>query len=260
MTHSIFDEPFETPAPVETRLRDGAGMEVIGTLRTAGRPSGVVLVPGLLCWRGLEEIDTVSRALSIDHDVLAIDVRGHGDCPGRFTWGREEWRQVDAAATHLAAGGRRVTVVGFSFGGLHAAKAASEGAPIDRLVVIGAPFDLRVFDHFLIGPKLWRHLPWILRRRRRWARFEWPRGLDAGRLTPLAAAKIRARTLVVHGRSDWLVSRRHADAYARHITGARLVEIDRGLHAEFLVRSHPTRLLQLLLEFCGPATGGGGQF
>lgn len=250
-----FDEPIEAPEPVETRLRDGAGMEVVGTLRTAGRPSGVVLVPGILCWRGLEEIDAVSRALSIDHDVLAIDVRGHGDSLGRFTWGREEWRQVDAAATHLAAGGRRVTVVGFSFGGLHAAKAASEGAPIDRLAVIGAPFDLRVLDHFPFGPKLWRHLPWIVRRRRRWARFEWPRGLAAARVSAAALTRIRARTLVVHGGSDWLVSRRHADSYATHITGARLVQIDRGLHAEFLMRSHPERLLQLLQDFCGPVTG-----
>lgn len=246
-------EPIEIPRPVETRLRDGSGTEVVGTLRTAGRVSGVVIVPGILCWRGLPELELAAERLARSHDVLSIDVRGHGDSPGRFSWGREEWRQVDAAATHLAAGGRRVTVVGFSFGGLHAARAAAAGAPIDRLALVGAPVDLRVIDHLPGAPSLWIHLALAVRRSRRRSRFEWPRGLRATRLTPDDLGRIGARTLVVRGTRDWLVSRRHSAAYVRGISGARLVEIDRGLHAEYLLRSHPGPLLDLLLEFCGPA-------
>lgn len=246
------DDALEVPQPVETRLRDGAGMEVVGTLRTAGRTSGVVVVPGILCWRGLAEIDAVAASLARAHDVLCIDVRGHGDSEGRFTWGREEWRQVDAAATHLAAGGRRVTVVGFSFGGFHAAMAASAGAPIDRLALVSAPVDFRFLDHFVLGPALWRHVPLMIRRERRRVRLEWPTGLRSRTMAPADLTKIRARTLVVHGGKDWIMSRRHAETYTRHIAGATLLEIPGGLHAEFLVRSHGDRILGVLGEFCGP--------
>jgi pimeloyl-ACP methyl ester carboxylesterase len=159
---------------------------------------------------------------------------------------------VDAAATHLAAGGRRVTAVGFSFGGFHAARAASAGAPIDRLALVGAPVDLRVLDHFLLGPAFWTQLPMALRRTRRRARFEWPRGIRNRRLGPEELGRIRARTLVVTGARDWLVTRRHGEAYARCIDGARWVEIERGLHAEYLVASHRDRVLAILEEFCGP--------
>src|SRR6185503_1160487 len=151
----------------------GSGAPVVGTLLDGGRSSGVVLVHGIVGFRKMNEILRVARSLSSAHDVLAIDALGHGDAGGRFTWGREEWKGVAAAARFLKEGGRTVAVVGFSFGGYHAARAAAREASIDRLVLVGAPVDLKVLDHFPLGLDFWRHAPAILRRRRRVPRVEW---------------------------------------------------------------------------------------
>ena len=63
------------------------------------------------------------------------------------------------------------------------------------------------------------------------------------------AGAIRQPTLVVHGVRDWIIGRRHAARWAAWIPDARLVEIPRGLHAEYLMRSHPDRLLAVLDDF-----------
>jgi pimeloyl-ACP methyl ester carboxylesterase len=231
-------------------LRDDGGPDVVGTLRDEGRGSGVVVVPGILCTRRLRGIDDLADALSAEHDTLCIDVRGHGDAPGKFSWGREEWRQVRVAAGYLARGGRRVTAVGFSFGGYHSAKAASQGAPLDRLVLVCAPVDLAVHDHFPFGGDFWRTLPAILRRPRAFPRFERPRGLAERALSHGELSAITARTLVIHSGRDWLITRRHAERYAGEIPEASLVEIADGLHAEYLMDSNRDELVGSILEFC----------
>lgn len=218
-------------------LDDGAGTRLAATFRDGGRRSAVLIVHGILSYRRLPEIEDLAVELSRDHDVLAVDMRGHGDTPGRFSWGREEWRGVLAAARHLHESGRNVTALGFSFGGYHSVRAALAGAPIDRLILVGAPVDLRVIRGMRVGRVLWRHVLPTFRRPRRAVRFEWPKNLRERRLRPEELARIRVPTLVVHCGDDWLIGRRHAEAYARSIPEARLVEITGGLHAEYLMQS-----------------------
>jgi len=223
--------------------------DVVGTLRDAGRRSGVVIVHGIVGTRKLPEIEAVAEALAGEHDTLAVDVLGHGDAPGRFTWGREEWRQVDAAARRLAAGGRRVAIIGFSFGGYHAIRAVARGAPVDRIALVGAPADRRILDHFPLGPSFWRHLPTMLRRRRRLPRFEtlyWPR---THVLSDDEIARVRCPVLVIHSTGDWLVSRRHAKRYLALLPSARYLEIPGGFHAEYLMASDPRALVSALRDF-----------
>jgi pimeloyl-ACP methyl ester carboxylesterase len=225
------------------------GVPVVGTFLDGERPSGVVLVHGIVGSRRMAEIVKVARHLAAEHDVLSIDALGHGDAAGRFTWGREEWRGVAAAARHLKESGRRVAVVGFSFGGYHAARAAGAGAPIDRLVLVGAPVDLKVLDHFPLGLDFWRHAPAMLRRRRRLPRVEWRFPVRRSALARDELARIPVATLVIRGSADFLITKRHAERYVREIPDARLLEIPGGLHAEYLVASSPDAILGAIGEF-----------
>ena len=92
----------------------GGGAPTLGTFREAGRPQAVLLVHGILGHRRLPEIDLLADALAKARDVLTIDVRGHGEDALRFTWGREEWRQVGDAVGWLRGSATRVDVIGFS--------------------------------------------------------------------------------------------------------------------------------------------------
>jgi pimeloyl-ACP methyl ester carboxylesterase len=227
------------------------GSPVVATWRRTGSDEAVVLVHGILCWRRLPEIEEMAEHLAArGRDVVSVDVHGHGDDPDRFTWGREEWRQVDGAVRALLAGGhRRVSVLGFSFGGFHAARAAIGGTPIHRLILVGAPVDLRMRDVLPWRPRFFSALPHIVGRKRRPTRFARPSGLRALAVRREEAASIRQPTLVVHGTRDWVIGRRHAARWAAWVPGARLVEIGEGLHAEYLMRSHPRELLAAVQAF-----------
>lgn len=227
------------------------GRPVVATWRRTGASEAVLLVHGILCWRRLPEVEEVAEHLARGgRDVVSMDVHGHGDDPGRFTWGREEWRQVDAAVRALLASGlRRVSVVGFSFGGFHAARAAISGTPFHRLVLVSAPVDLRVRDILPWRARFFFALPHIVGRQRRPARLGRPSGLRRLAVRQEQACAIRQPTLVVHGERDWVIGRRHASRWVSWIPGARLVEIAEGLHAEYLMRSHPERLLEALDAF-----------
>ena len=214
-------------------MDDGAGISLRAHEIDAGRASAVVIVHGIFGWSRMDELAELAGILARKHDVLAVDMRGHGDSGGSFSWGREEWRGVVAAARRLARPGRTVTAIGFSFGGYHSARAAIEGAPIDRLILSSAPVDLRVIVGMTFGRRLRKHVGPAWRRRRRGARFEWPRALRAKALKAAQLARIHVPTLVLHAEDDWLIGRRHAVAYATGIPGARLVTIAGGLHAEF---------------------------
>ena len=230
-------------------LRDASGLEFAATIWGAGRPSGVLLVHGVLGCRTMREIVRVAEGLVDAHDVMAIDVRGHGDSPGRFSWGREEWAQVEVAARHLASPGRSVAAVGFSYGGYHIVRAVSRGAPIGRAVLVGAPVDLHVLDHFPFGPKLWRHAPAALRRGRRRLRAEVLPSRKEAALTAEELSRVNVPVLVVHGGDDWLISARHADRYATAIAASRRLDLPRGLHGEYLVTSHGDELVAALRDF-----------
>jgi len=237
------------PAPRSLVLRDADGLDIAATSWEAGRASGVVLVHGLLGTRTMREVVRVAEALAGQHDVLAIDVRGHGDSPGRFTWGREEWKSVAAAVDQLGEGGRAVAIVGFSYGGYHAIRSVARGVAASRLVLVGAPADLKVLDHFPFGPKLWRHLPAVLNRRRRRLRAERPPFGVNGALHDDELARVTVPVLIVHGGGDWLISPRHAERFAAKVPDCRRVDIPGGFHGEYLVHSHGDELVRLLTRF-----------
>lgn len=56
--------------------------------------------------------------------------------------------------------------------------------------------------------------------------------------------RVRSRTLVVHGSSDGLIPRQHAETYARIVPGARLVDVEGGGH--LLALEKPAELAALV--------------
>lgn len=236
-------EPRPIDYPSSSRVRRG-------TLYPGPGPEcpAVAVVHGLLAHRRLPEIDRFCRRLADRFAVVAIDLRGHGEAPGPFTWGREEPRDIADLVSFLRCLHPSVGVIGFSIGGaiaiISAARArpqAGGGAP-DALCTVCAPASL---EPWRVRPRphlAAAHLRMLTRGgggvarlglpRRRWARAL---GMVAG-VAPIPL-------LLIHTTNDWVGGARHARRlHERAGPPCELLLIPGSRHAEHLLAHQPDAL------------------
>ena len=228
------------------------GVELAATVRSGrGRKRAILVVPGILTDRACAEHALLRESLADLADVVTVDVRGHGDSGGAFTFGHREPHDVAEVGRQLRSRHASVDVVGLSFGGFHALVAAAlEPGVFSRVASVAAPAPLGVLLAHVPSPVgLWRSLPFMARRRRRLTRLGMPRGLPVmpqsvvGRIAPTPL-------LLAHGTHDWLVPVAHARRlHARAGAGSRLALVDGGLHAEYMLAASPRGLLDPLRAF-----------
>jgi pimeloyl-ACP methyl ester carboxylesterase len=245
---------------VDESFRAGDGVELRLTRRETGARAIVLVVPGILAHRDLPEHVLLAERLSQACDVATLDVRGHGESQGAFTWGAREPDDVARLARSLRERYARVLGLGFSFGGFHCAVAAGleagAGRPplFDALAIVGTPAHLWLVDHNPLTRALARHLGPALRRERRLTRLApWPLRRPGTPQTLIGAIR-DTPLLIAHGSDDWLVPLAHARRlYERANEPKELAVIERGLHAEYMLAADPEALLGPLTRFLASA-------
>ena len=160
------DEAHDIPAP------DGSGdtlhwRSTAARTRTAPRRPAVVLLHGLASNLTRWSEFVANTRLTRTHDVLRVDLRGHGGSPTRRKLGLELW-SADLAALLDAAEARQAIVVGHSLGAQVALHFAAAQPQRVRAVVLIDP----VFRSALHG--------------------KWQRIARYGPLFSIAAATVRA--------------------------------------------------------------------
>lgn len=188
----------------EARFRARDGVELAYTQERGAGERLVLVVPGILTDRRCAELRLLARELMPLGDVATLDVRGHGDSGGAFSYGRLEPDDVAEWARALAPGYRELVLVGFSFGGLHALVAAARHPGlVARVASVAAPAHLALVDHVPSPRGLWRSLPWMARRRRRLARLGLPRGLRPCRCGWWSSSRPRRSCSCTASRTGW---------------------------------------------------------
>jgi uncharacterized protein len=232
------------------------GTRLAWTRLRTGSPYLIVVSPGIFMDRRGPEHRLLARRLAGVADVLTMDVRGHGDSGGAFSFGVREPDDLAALTLALRPEYARVGGLGFSFGGFHTLVAAARHQCFDAVAAVAAPHRLWILDHNFLTTGLWRCVPLMLRRQRRFTRLGLPpRGRPiASRLVDRIAPR---PLLVVHGTDDWLISPSHA----RRIHAAagepkELLLIERGLHGENMLLDEPEPLLSALVSFFERALAG----
>ncbi len=240
---------------VESRtvLRSEDGTLIAITRYASGSENLLLLAPGF--WRRRTDREIVFLAAHFSragYDVATLDFRGHGDSSGRYTFGREEWRDFLALAEAFPGQYRAMAAIGFSMGGAIAAEAILRGPslPFRALVMVSAPSDFA-----RLRPRPWKPAAWKMMGIRRalgpprvdWTTFpkEKPRAEDAVERLPIPK-------LIVTFENDWLVNPSHGDRLFR--SAAAPVErvhlmVGNSLHADAVVRFAPVSFLRVLTEF-----------
>ncbi|MGH9441454.1 MAG: alpha/beta hydrolase [Thermoanaerobaculia bacterium] len=234
-------------------LRSDDGTRIAVTHYDSGSESLLLLAPGF--WRRRADREIVFLAAHFSragYDVATLDFRGHGDSAGKYTFGREEWRDFVAVARSLAGAHRSIAALGFSMGGAIAAEAIlrAPDLPFRALVMISAPADFA-----RLRPRPWKPAAWkmmgvgraLAPPRVDWTTFprEKPRAEDA-------VEKLTLPKLIVTFENDWLVNPSHGDRLFRSAAApVERVHLDVGnsLHADAVVRFAPVSFLRVLTEF-----------
>jgi fermentation-respiration switch protein FrsA (DUF1100 family) len=225
------------------------GVLLRATRIVTGSRRVVLVAPGIFMHRGSIEHRVLARRLAGLADVVTLDIRGHGDSGGAFSWGVREPEDVAAVAATLRRTYDRVGGLGFSFGGHHVGLAAARHRAFDAVALVAAPRNLFLLDHNFLTAGLLRSTPLMLRRRRRRTR------VAVSLRPPPALARVVDRIaptplLIAHGGADWLIPPSHARAlFARAGEPKSLVLLDRGLHAENILLDDPEPLILALTRF-----------
>jgi pimeloyl-ACP methyl ester carboxylesterase len=211
------------------------------------------------------------------YNVLAADLPGHGRSAG------PPLTTVEAIAdwvTHLldAAGIERASIVGHSLGALVALECAARfPARVERIVLLGATYPMKVSEDFLAAARanrhaaydmdtVWSHAPrvplganpnpgmWMygdtLARLERLAPGVLYAGLkacDQYAGGEAAAAKVQCPTLFVLGARDQMTPPKGGVAFARLVRGAKVVQLAPSGHS--LMAEAPDATLDALIEF-----------
>lgn len=126
----------------EVTLRTRDDVELAASLLAGHRDPAVVVAHGFGADRRKTPYVRLAERLAVEHAVLSVDLRGHGQSRGRSTLGDREALDLRAAVAWLRARGHGwVAVVGTSMGGTAALRcAAGPGdGPFDAVCVISAP-------------------------------------------------------------------------------------------------------------------------
>lgn len=225
------------------------GVELRLTARRFGHDQAILVTPGIFMHRESPEHRRLADGLADVADILTLDVRGHGDSGGRFTWGHKEPGDLIAVARWMRESYRRVGGLGFSYGGYSTVMAAASGPVFDAVALVAAPKSLFIIDHNPFIRGLSRSVPLMLRRERRFTRLML--GLPPRRVSPLRViGRIAPPLLIIHGSEDWLIPLKHAlELYDRAAEPKELEIIPGGLHAENIVADNADSLIEPLRQF-----------
>lgn len=233
---------------------------------------GVGSKPALLLLHGglgtIADFNPLLEALAHEHRVIGVDARGHG----KSTLGAAEvsyesmQRDVEQVVQQLEL--KRFSVLGFSDGGIVALRlAASKRVPIDKLVVIGTPWQLRADDPLRailakVTPESWREkFPetyetyQALNPAPDFAKLvhvyvkTWLDGGASG-YPQKTIRDVACETLVVRGDDDPLVSRATTFELVEQLPHARLLNVPFAGHEAH--KDQPELIGRILVRFLAP--------
>jgi pimeloyl-ACP methyl ester carboxylesterase len=207
--------------------------------RKGGYDVAIIICPGFFQSKDTPTFQRMSRALTDERDVIAMDFRGHGRSGGLFTFSALECADLEAVLHWAKPRYKRVGIVGFSLGGATAINAVSRQiAQVKTLVLVSAPSSFEEIEFKFWTPEAMR---------------TGAQGLEPGcgcrpgnpllrKERPVEAIRSfqGVPVLFVHGAHDVIVGVDHSRRlFAAAPEPKRLEIIERGSHAEALFRDDP---------------------
>ncbi len=217
-----------------------------------GFKSVIVVCTGFFNSKKNRWIRKTAELVSLKHDTIIFDFRGHGDSEGKFAWSAKEHLDLDAVLDYaLQSGYNEIGILAFSLGSATSIHCASYRNDIKSMVLISCPTSFWRIDYHFWEPQMFSDL---------WDNFDcnWEgKGAKIGNLflpkpKPINdITKIKNTSMFfVHGDSDWIIKDYHSKKLFNLARANKKIEIiKKGLHAERLVQQYPDIMKDLILNW-----------
>ena len=227
-------------------IKTSDGQSIAYVHYTSGKDRCVVISHGFYNSKDAVVLQELARELSGEFDVLAFDLRGHGESSGLFTWMSQEGFDFKAVLEFIKGRYRKIGLLAFSLGGSIAINVLAREPLVHALVCVSAPASLWGVNYHFWELSFRQDFVYTLidRAGRKgkgvrpgppWLRKERP--IDN-------VARLSMPVLYIHGTRDWVVKPSHSQRlYAKTTSPKKLVIIDDGPHAEYLLRDNRERVL-----------------
>lgn len=199
---------------------------------SGGHKQLIIICPGFLMHKESKPFLKLSKKLSQEFDIIAMDFRGHGKSKGVFTFTSRENRDLRAVIEFARSKYKSIGLVGFSLGGAVAINEVARSKAIDRLMVVSAPTDFNsIENNFMTKDVIISTIK----------KFDWRMGHvrlgnimlkkerpidNIDRLSPVPV-------LFVHGEKDTIVTPKHSRSlYNKAREPKKIITYKNCLHAE----------------------------
>ena len=208
----------------------------------------VVIVPGYNQSKGSRVFKALALDLAKDFDCISVDMRGHGESEGAYTFGARETEDLKVVLDYAHYLYKRVHVMAFSMGGFIAVNEAAKFNNVSSLVLVSSPMSFRKIEgRFLsrasmrVGAHSVREGDGMFTIGNPFLKKEDP--IDN-------IGKIKVPVLFIHGTNDPIVNIRHSKAmYKNANLPKKIVIFEEGNHAEELYRQFPEEFMRVSKEF-----------
>jgi alpha-beta hydrolase superfamily lysophospholipase len=243
--------------PIQVTTSDGLSLSFWFWDQARVRDKLLIVAPGFMQHHGTNIMKHVARLFWQDRDVLGVDFRGMAGNPGRYSFGRDEQKDLQAAfAWAKKMRCKRVELIGFSMGAYISLRAVAEDpGPVQRLYFVSGPTSIEEVVSTL-GPL--RQLLYILLhpfhlQLRVWAgsqlffRWAWPLGGHPDGRELAKKVKIPVQYLI--GSDDQLVLPQLTEAiYDQTRSPKTLTIFEGGQHAEYMAVTQPGKFIRWMRE------------
>ena len=230
-------------APNSLILKTQDGIAIHGRHWSRANRAVFLIMPGYAQHSGSGVMQSIAEDLAVTRDVLCLDPRGNGRSDGRFQFGANEWRDVEAALRWASEHYDDVSLLGFSLGAYSSLRTCVEGAvKPDRLFLVSCPtkFQDIVFKGHALhhGFKALAHP--LLLKKERYPFFRWGNPLRSKPSASDLACRLEVPVSFLVGAEDKLVPPSMSRAVYDQVAGEKKwLELARADHAEFIFESHP---------------------
>jgi pimeloyl-ACP methyl ester carboxylesterase len=217
-----------------------------------GFDSAIIVCPGFFNSKKDRWIQRTVEIVSLKHDSIVFDFRGHGASGGRFSWTAKEYLDLEAVVDFLITKGyKRIGVLAFSLGAVSAVNFLSRNQHIKSAILISCPLSFWKIDYHFWEPQMLSDLKNNID-------CKWEgKGVRLGnpflpKLKPIdCVRKIKSTELFfVHGDRDWVIKDYHSRKLFETSQVFKKKEIIKnGLHAERLIQQYPEKMHSLIMEW-----------